>query len=357
MKPAKIFDVMDLAMRARQKGEIYNPLFVGAPGLGKTEIVQAWCKAKGLPSITLTSALLDAPEIRGFPMIQNVNGRQRMVTVTPEFWPDSGSGVVILEEVNRGSTAVMNCWMALTDARRGFDNYKLPDGWIVVGCINPESTSTSYDTNTMDPALRDRFEMFEVNYDRQTFLDYMKSASWHKDIINFVESGLWVYKTPEEVGNVPGAKYISPRTFSKVNATFRAEFNPADERELFDPILGTNVSKDFFNFRHNETPVMMVDLKKKEKSSLNKLVKFSDPNNYKNGMISLTVKDIIDDNTIEDDLLVKVVLAIPVEQGTVLIRELEQRRGVPTGEMLQKLIKSHPEIKKLFVDVIKYKKD
>ncbi len=233
MKPNKIFDVMDLARRARQMGEIFNPLFVGPPGVGKTEIVQQWCKARNLKSITYTAATLEAPDLRGYPIIETINGRQRMVTAAPDTLPDEGEGVVILEELNRGTTSIMNCIMALTDKRRGFDNYTLPEGWIVVGCINPDNSSDGgalYDTNTMDPALRDRFQMFKVGFDKLSFIQYMKDSKWHKDVVNFVESGVWNYVAPEDV------KEISPDTTSRFHLVPSPINKPPEEGTEDSPV-------------------------------------------------------------------------------------------------------------------------
>src|SRR5208282_4293675 len=128
MKPTAIFDVMDLARRARANGHIFNPVFVGAPGLGKTEIIQEWCETNNLPFVIITAATYEAPDFKGFPRVEVVNGKQRQTYATPDYWPDTGEGVIILEEINRGTTSVMNCMMSLTDKRRGFDGYKLPEG-------------------------------------------------------------------------------------------------------------------------------------------------------------------------------------------------------------------------------------
>jgi len=351
MTPSKIFDVLDLAKRARKLGEVFNPLFVGPPGVGKSHIVQAWAKKNNLPFIDLRIAYMEAPDLIGFPSIEVKNGRQITVHNLPEFLPYEGEGVLLLEEPNRGTSSVMNCLMQLLTDRK-LHKYELPEGWIIVGCINPEGEH--YDVNTMDAALRDRFEMFQVTYDKHTFLDYMKSANWNKDIINFVEAGLWTFKTPEELGNLPGAKYISPRTKSKLNAALRAGFAQEDELLIFETVLGTNVAKDFYNFRHNESPVMMTDLKKNLKQALGRLKVFSDPNNYKNGMISLTVKDILEDNTITDDMLADVVRTIPVEQGTVLIRDLEHKRN--DDNILSRVCKQHKDVKDLFRSIMKYGK-
>lgn len=355
MKANKIFDVLDLALRARDQGRIFNPCFISEPGIGKTEMQQQWAKSQGddFGVLVLTLSNYDPPDFKGFPnIITDSKGRQRQTFATPDFWPDSGRGIIILEEMNRAPTSIMQCILSLGDARRGFDGYKLPEGWIISASINPEGGDC--DVNTMDPALKDRFEMFNVTYDKKGFVEYMNVSEWHRDIVNFVESNTWGYKTPSEVGNAAGAKYISPRTFSKLNAALLAGITGDLEHIVYDTELGSLVAKDFYNFRYNETPVMMSDLRKNLRSSLKKLQKFSNPDNYKNGMISLTVKDIIEDKTIEDELLVEVIKVIPVEQSTGLIRDLEFKRK--DEQLLLRLCSQYKEIKDLYKAILAQEK-
>ena len=87
MKPSQIFDVLNLARKARQQGKKFNPLFVGAQGIGKSEIIQQWCKTNDLPFIDIRAAYLEAPDVIGFPQIKEVDGRARTVHVLPDFWP------------------------------------------------------------------------------------------------------------------------------------------------------------------------------------------------------------------------------------------------------------------------------
>lgn len=348
MKISEMGKIIDIAFKAREMGEIWNPLFISPPGGGKSTVLINYCKDRGLPFITFTSATLEPPDVKGFPHI--VDGRTKFAI--PFTLPTEGKGMVILEEINRGSTAVMNCWMSLTDIRRGFDEYKLPEGWIVVGAINPENTT--YDVNNMDPALKDRFEMFYVDYSKEDFLKYVTAAKWDETLVNFIEAGLWMYKTPEEISANPGNKYISPRTLSKVNTVLKVGIDRDDEHMIFSSLLGANVAKDYINFRHNETPVTYYDLEHRTLPSLEKLQKFSNPSNYKGGMIAITVKNIIKDGVdIKDSLLSSVLLSIPVEQGVPLVFELERVRKVKEGSLLERLCSESKHIKELFKSVVK----
>lgn len=349
MKPAEIFDVMDLAYRANEQGNIFVPLFVGPPGVGKSHIIQQWARRNNLSYIDLRIAYMESPDFIGFPVTQIVDGRQITTYYTPDRFPVGGKGVIVFEEPNRGQTSVMNCLMQiLTDKK--IDKYTLPEGWVMAAAINE---GADYDTNTMDPALKNRFVQFNVTYDKKSFIDYMRNKGFDERVVTFVESGTWTFK--EEVGNIPGTKYISPRTLEQLNSALRANITPALELVVFEGILGANVAKDFYNFIHDEAPVTTHDLQKSLKKSIAKLKRFSDPSNYKNGMISLTVRDIVLNDALDDKTLAEVVEVLPVEQSIVLVDELEAKRGIkPEGTLLRQLISVNKNIHGVFKGVIRY---
>ena len=348
MKQTDIYAIMDLARRARQNHRKFNPLFVGPPGIGKSEIIQDWCKINNLPFIDLRAAYLEAPDLIGFPSVEKSGDRQITVHNVPEFWPVDGEGVLLLEEPNRGTTSVMNTFMQLLTDRK-VHKYCLPDGWIICGAINPENEHN--DVNVMDTALKDRFEIFEVNYDKKTFINFMQLNDWDKNIQMFIESNTWTYSKPEDIGEAIGNKYISPRTFSKLNAALLSQVPKEMELDIYESVLGKNVGRAFFQFMNDEQPVLYKDIVKNPKSAFNKLKKFSDPKDYKAGHISLTMKDVVENHDIKnDDLLAQILLNIPADNGPALISELEYKQKDPT--LLDRMVKNYPEIKRYFRDIL-----
>ena len=100
----------------------------GAPGIGKSQIVQQTAAAQGLVCHDVRAVLLDPVDLRGLP---HVNGDGRAHWAIPEFLPQQGSGVLFLDELNRAPTLVQNaCFQLVLDRRLG--EYVLPDGWRVV---------------------------------------------------------------------------------------------------------------------------------------------------------------------------------------------------------------------------------
>jgi len=330
-----------MARNVRKSKGLLNPLFVGPPGVAKSSVIQQWCAENNMPFIDLRAAYLEAPDIIGFPSITLVGDRQVTVHNPPSWLPTTGEGVLLLEEPNRGTTSVMNTFMQLLTDRK-IHEYHLPEGWLIVGAINPETES--YDVNVMDSALKNRFVMFEVEYDQKTFVDYMEVNKWDERLVMFVQSGIWKYVNPEKVAENTGNKYVSPRSFAQVNSVLAAGIPREMELEVFQSILGDNYGNAFYSFLYNEVPVLYENLAnaKTKKKALGRLETYSNPKSYNNAQISITIKDIIKTNEISDDLLREVLLTIPADQAIVLIKELSFVRN--EEKLAERIIGSSKEL-------------
>lgn len=371
MKPIRILEVLKLATKARQNGHIFNPLFTGDAGLGKSAISQLFVKImheKGFPELgikpdpnygflDLRIAYMEAPDLIGFPEVELDNdSRKRTAHHLPEFWPTEGSGLILLEEPNRGTTGVMNCLMQLLTDRK-VHNYTLPEGWIIASCINPDSAE--YDVNAMDAALRNRFEEYEIEYDPISFIDYIEQSNWNQNVQMFIKSGAWVFKDTKSIGDT--GKYISPRTWSKVNAAEEADVNKDRtlHRETVISVLGKDIGEEYHKFCFDEAPVTAKELLDSRTKALNRLKKQSDPSNYKGDMIAVTIESISQNYscTLKDDkskglvgenTMAEVAKIIPSDQAINLIKNcgFKQSKGAITT-FFRDFVKRHPELSKV----------
>ena len=367
MKPSNIFAVLDLAYTARTQGKAINPIFTGEAGLGKSEITQAWVKKQRERNpefgfLDLRIAYMEAPDLIGFPAEgKDKNNLDRTKHLLPEFWPTEGEGLILLEEPNRGTTGVMNCLMQLlTDFK--VHNYTLPKGWMIAACINPDSSE--YDVNTMDAALKDRFVEFEVEFDHISFMDFIDASNWHDSVQMFISSGMWTYKTTKEIGK--DGKYISPRTWSKVNAAEMAgvDKNRALHRLTVQSILGKDIGNEYHKFRYDAAPVTASDILKDRKSAMKRLQDQSDPSTYQGDMIAATVESIekyygglkkdCKADQIDEDTMAEVAKIIPADHAVNLIKEcgFKQSKG-QISDFFKDFVKRHPELIQVIKDNIK----
>jgi hypothetical protein len=369
MKPSTIFSVLDTALEARKINEVFNPLFTGEAGLGKSQIVQQWVQKQrernpNFGFLDLRIAYMEAPDLIGLPE-NELSGDGTKITnhYLPDFWPrgENSEGLLLLEEPNRGTTGVMNCLMQLLTDRK-VHKYELPKGWIIAGCVNPDSSE--YDVNTMDAALKDRFEEFEVEYDALTFMDYIDSSNWHDNVQMFIKSGIWSYKTTKEIAK--DAKYISPRTWSKVNAAEKAGI--AKTRNLHricvQSVLGKDIGNEYHKFCFDQAPVTAQDLIKDKDRALERLKQQSNPSTYQGDMIAATVESIekyygglskdCKPEQIDEDTMAEVAKIIPADHAVNLIKAcgFKQSKGQITA-FFGEFTKRHPELVKVLKDNIK----
>ncbi|NJO53347.1 MAG: hypothetical protein HC840_32500 [Leptolyngbyaceae cyanobacterium RM2_2_4] len=107
MKPINIMKVLDLALEARKKGEVFNPLFTGDAGLGKSQICQQWVKKQrekdpDFGFVDLRIAYYEAPDMVGFPKeIPSEDAPDGFITIhcLPDMWPRNmaSRGLLLLE--------------------------------------------------------------------------------------------------------------------------------------------------------------------------------------------------------------------------------------------------------------------
>lgn len=369
MKPSHIFTVMDMAYSARKLGEVMNPLFTGEAGLGKSQIVQQWVKKQqernpNFGFIDLRIAYMEAPDLIGLPENEKTSDGHKITNhYQPDFWPRdmASEGLILLEEPNRGTTGVMNCLMQLLTDRK-VHKYELPPGWMIAACINPDSSE--YDVNTMDAALKDRFEEFEIEYDAMTFMDHMEKKSWDDKIQRFVGSGIWIYKSTKELGKE--GKYISPRTWSKVNAAEKAgtHNNRQLHRLTVCSILGKDIGNEYHKYCYDQAPVTADDILKNKKEAFKKLTEQSDPNSYKGDMIAATVESIVKNygglkkdcksGQIDEDTMAEVAKIIPSDHAVNLVKDcgFKQSKGQIT-DFFKEFVKRHPDLIQILRDNIK----
>jgi hypothetical protein len=367
MNPSKITDVLDLARKIRKSNfsEAFNPLFVGEAGLGKSQIVQQWVKKvrDSVPDfgfIDLRIAYMEAPDMIGLPDIKDGKTFHNI----PSMWPTSGEGLILLEEPNRGTTGVMNTLMqVLTD--RAIHQYKLPDGWIIAACMNPDSAE--YDVHQMDTALKDRFVEYRIDYDHNSFVSFIEKNNWSETIQLFIKSGTWIYKESKSIGK--DGKYVSPRSWAPLNAAEKAGVKSS--KSLHDEIcraqLGKDLGREYWTFCHKQRPVLAADLIANKEDAFNRLTAQSSKDNYQGDMISATIESIVKhyggldekcpSDKVNESTMCAVAQIIPSDQALILIRECcKAQKDMKDSEFYKRLAETQPSLVNVLKSNIKLKK-
>lgn len=190
--------VLTLAYRARRA-----VLLEGPTGIGKSEIVRGVAASLGVETRVLDLSLLEPPDLVGLPVVKD--GRTHYAL--PSVLPQSGSGLLLLEELNRAERYIQQPALQLLSARR-LHEYELPEGWICVATINPQSSE--YHVTTLDKALRARFLQLTVRADRGAWLAWAQTHGIHPGVVALAQAHERVLED------------VPPRTWSYVSDVLSA---------------------------------------------------------------------------------------------------------------------------------------
>jgi hypothetical protein len=176
--------------------------------VGKSEMVRRVADALGIETILLDLSLLEPPDLVGLPVVKE--GRTEYAL--PHVLPKEGAGLLLLEELNRAERYIQQPALQLLSARR-LHEYVLPDGWVCVATVNPQTAE--YHVTSLDKALRARFLQVPVRADRGSWLAWAQTNGVHAGVVAVVRNH------ERALDEVP------PRTWTYVSHLLQA-FTPAE---------------------------------------------------------------------------------------------------------------------------------
>lgn len=223
-----------------------RPIMIwGAPGLGKTRIIQQIARDKGLACRVFRICDKSPVEINGVPV-----PRERLTRwLPPEGLPREGRGILLIDEIVRAPFAMQGVAQQLIHERRTM-SYRLPAGWFVFATGNRKADKTgSFD---MPADVANRFDHYTLIPDLDSALEHFIREGVHEDIIGFLrfrpeclhrfEEGdvawpsprTWLENAhPRLLANRP----LAPAVGEAVAAEFRAYRELKDQLPDLAPIL------------------------------------------------------------------------------------------------------------------------
>ncbi len=157
-----------------------RPVFIwGAPGIGKSALVEQFAAEIGLPCVSLLGSQLAPEDIIGIPQI---NGE------TSEFLPPKMIArkepyVLFLDELNACSQEVQKAFYSLIHERR-IGEYHLPEGSIVIGAGNRAQDSAI--VKTMSSALINRMFHVQMKVDARQWIKWAQENHLHPWVIDYI---------------------------------------------------------------------------------------------------------------------------------------------------------------------------
>ena len=151
----------------------------GAPGIGKSSIVNKVAKDNEMDVIDVRLSQLAPTDLRGLPYVKEGVAH----FAPPNFLPQTGSGILFLDEVNLAPPAIQNVAMQLVLDRRVGD-YTVPDSWYIVAAGNRVEDRAA--VSQMPAPLTNRFLHFTVEADLSSWKEYALTTGVKEEVISFL---------------------------------------------------------------------------------------------------------------------------------------------------------------------------
>jgi hypothetical protein len=151
----------------------------GAPGIGKSSIVERFADELGLPCVSLLGSQLAPEDIIGVPQI--IEGKS--VFCPPRTIARDEAYCLFLDELNACSHEVQKAFYSLIHDRR-VGEYRLPEGSIVIGAGNRAQDSAI--VKTMSSALVNRMFHVEMVASHRDWLEWAKNNGIHSYILEYI---------------------------------------------------------------------------------------------------------------------------------------------------------------------------
>lgn len=161
---------------------LVRPVFIwGAPGIGKSALVQQFAIRLGLPCVSLLGSQLAPEDLIGVPQI--IDGTSRFCP--PRVIARSEPYCLFLDELNACSHEVQKAFYSLIHERR-IGEYTLPHGSIVIGAGNRAQDSAI--VKPMSSALLNRMVHVHLRVSHRDWLEWAYESGIHRLVLEYIQN-------------------------------------------------------------------------------------------------------------------------------------------------------------------------
>ena len=234
-------------------------LGLGAPGVGKSQIIRQIGKKYGYKVIDIRLAQMSEVEIGG--LIYPNESRTKTVWLTPEVLPDEErdgkNTILLLDELTSCTKRVqVAAYQLILDRRIG--QYQLPEGTFVIALGNREDDDGVY--IKLAGPLADRFEIHYIDPDfEQWKYDYALKYNVHHLVIAYLTFKPSALHNQKEVGG--SMVFATPRSWDRVSDILHID-SDVGKPVIRNKIIGNVGEKEgiqFVEFCKNNSDIVTAD--------------------------------------------------------------------------------------------------
>lgn len=229
--------------------ETKRPVFLhGAPGIGKSELVESIAKELGGILYDVRLGQVESTDIRGIPFFNKELGV--MDWAPPIDLPDEDTCaqypivVLMLDEFSHANPSVQKASYQLILNRR-VGKYVLPDNVVVIAAGNRESDNGG--TYKMLAPLANRFIHLEMKVDFDEWFEWAVSNKVHKDVVSYLSFA------KNDLNNFDPRSsshaFATPRSWTFVSDLLTDDANDETLTDLVSGTIGDGTAIKFMAYR------------------------------------------------------------------------------------------------------------
>ncbi len=262
----EIKDTIEAYLMKDEDGEYVIPsirqrpvLLLGAPGIGKTQIMEQIAKECQIGLVSYTITHHTRQSAIGLPFIskRDFGGKEYAITEYTmseivasvyEKIEKTGltEGILFIDEVNCVSETLAPAMLQFLQCKT-FGNHEIPRGWVIVAAGNPAEYNKS--VREFDVVTMDRVKKIEVEPDYQVWKAYAYKENIHPAVISYLDTRPQHFYKMETT--VDGRSFATPRGWedlSRIISVYDKLDKKADREVVVQYIQHELIAKDFANY-------------------------------------------------------------------------------------------------------------
>lgn len=234
-------------------------LLLGAPGIGKTQIMEQIARECGIGLVAYTITHHTRQSAIGLPFVSKKTFGGKEYTVTEytmseivasvyEKMEKTGlrEGILFIDEINCASETLAPAMLQFLQCKT-FGSHEIPSGWIIVAAGNPPEYNRS--VREFDVVTMDRVKRIDVEPDFGVWKEYAVRQQLHPAVIAYLTARTGNFYRMETT--VDGRKFATPRGWEDLSQmlTVYEQLGKEMDREVAAQYLQHEmIAKDFANY-------------------------------------------------------------------------------------------------------------
>ena len=231
-------------------------LLMGAPGIGKTQIMEQVAQECGVGLVAYTITHHTRQSAVGLPLISEETFAGETYSVTEYTMSEiiasvyrcirdegKAEGILFIDEINCVSETLTPAMLQFLQCKT-FGNRAVPQGWIIVAAGNPPEYNRS--VRPFDMVTLDRVRMIEVEADLDVWMNYAADKHVHGVILSYLQLRKNNFYRVET--DVDGLRYVTARGWEDLSALMQVyeELDiPVTEDVIREYLRLPDVAEDF----------------------------------------------------------------------------------------------------------------